>query len=159
MTRPAFVTPRDRVDLTDQTQPGHDAVHNAFGLSYANYLVLQRSVMECMPNEWQLRFVALVNDLHALFDTSGNYRVELLDHDDHGEDEDTPERDRARVITDPLANYRHPDWAALAERRQLCGEGKCSTGTERHPSHPGGPCPETYPDCPHRAVRDETERD
>lgn len=99
------------------SKDGWEAVHEQFGLTYANYLVWPRSILQCMPNDWQLRFAALVDELEQTFDTSGNYRVLLLDHDDRYEDNDTPDAERARVVDDPLADYRYPDWRALSARR------------------------------------------
>lgn len=67
------------------------AIHSAFGLSYASYLVIPRSVLQAMPYEWQEQFVAMIKQLP-----------------------DTPEYDvlrrneRGRFMPDPLADYRHP---------------------------------------------------
>lgn len=44
-----------------------EAVHTWFGLSYANYLVLPRSVLQSMPPEWQVRFVAMLDELNFAF--------------------------------------------------------------------------------------------
>lgn len=44
-----------------------DAIHQHFGLSYANYLVLPRTLLQSMPDEWQTRFVALLNELDQAF--------------------------------------------------------------------------------------------
>ncbi|MFE6412604.1 hypothetical protein ACFVOR_37355 [Streptomyces sp. NPDC057837] len=43
-------------------------IHTYFGLSYANYLVLPRTLLQSMPAEWQHRFVGLVNELHDAFE-------------------------------------------------------------------------------------------
>lgn len=45
----------------------HEAIHTHFGLSYANYLVVPRSLLQSMPDEWQTRFTALLDQLHAVF--------------------------------------------------------------------------------------------
>lgn len=45
-----------------------EAVHGWFGLSYANYAVLPRTLLQSMPDAWQARFVALMNELDAAFD-------------------------------------------------------------------------------------------
>lgn len=42
-------------------------IHTSFGLSYANYLVLPRTLLQSMPEEWQAKFVALVNELYSAF--------------------------------------------------------------------------------------------
>lgn len=42
-------------------------IHTAFGLSYASYLVIPRTVLQSMPLEWQARFVELVNETHETF--------------------------------------------------------------------------------------------
>lgn len=44
-----------------------DAVHGWFGLSYANYMVLHRTLLQSMPDEWQERFVACMSELDAAF--------------------------------------------------------------------------------------------
>lgn len=40
-----------------------EAVHGWFGLSYCNYLVLHRTILQSMPDEWQERFVACLHEL------------------------------------------------------------------------------------------------
>lgn len=47
-------------------EDGRD-IHTSFGLSYANYLVLPRTLLQSMPIGWQHRFVALVDELHEAF--------------------------------------------------------------------------------------------
>lgn len=44
-----------------------EAIHKHFGLSYANYLVLPRTLLQSMPDAWQARFVALLNELDEAF--------------------------------------------------------------------------------------------
>lgn len=43
-------------------------IHEHFGLTYANYLVLHRTLMQSMPVEWQNRMVRCLNELDAAFD-------------------------------------------------------------------------------------------
>lgn len=38
-----------------------------FGLSYANYLVVPRTVLQSMPDEWQERFVACLQEIDGTF--------------------------------------------------------------------------------------------
>lgn len=46
----------------------HDMdIHTFFGLSYCNYLVLNRSLLQSMPMEWQHKFVRLLNELDDEF--------------------------------------------------------------------------------------------
>lgn len=42
-------------------------IHTWFSLTYANYLVLPRSVLQSMPEEWQHRFTAIVDEAQAAF--------------------------------------------------------------------------------------------
>lgn len=42
-----------------------DYIHAFFGLSYASYLVLPRSILQSMPTKWQKDFVALLNELEC----------------------------------------------------------------------------------------------
>jgi hypothetical protein len=70
-------------------------IHDWFSPSYSNYLVLQRSLLQSMPLEWQHQFVALLDALHAELGhhaTEGGFWVRATD-------------ERGRFIPDPLANY------------------------------------------------------
>lgn len=44
-----------------------DAVHRWFSLSYSNYLVLPRTLMQSMPAEWQERAVGLLEEFRDAF--------------------------------------------------------------------------------------------
>lgn len=44
-----------------------EAIHLWFSLSYANYLVVPRSVLQSMPDEWQARFVGCLNEMGDAF--------------------------------------------------------------------------------------------
>jgi hypothetical protein len=73
--------------------PEPDAVHGWFGLSYASYLALPRSILQNMPDSWQNRFVACLNELSDMVNFDDNYSVNLRDK-------------KGRFIKDPLAQYR-----------------------------------------------------
>lgn len=45
----------------------HEAIHGYFELSYANYEVLPRSLLQSMPDEWQTRFVRMLEEFRAAF--------------------------------------------------------------------------------------------
>jgi hypothetical protein len=56
-----------------------EAIHRHFSLSYANYLVLPRTLLQSMPDEWQARFVGLLDDLNDAFQhvpQAEGYKVE-----------------------------------------------------------------------------------
>lgn len=42
-------------------------MHTYFGLSYANYLVINRTLLQSMPERWQHAYVALLNELDDAF--------------------------------------------------------------------------------------------
>lgn len=44
-----------------------EAIHLHFSLSYANYLVLPRTLLQSMPDVWQARFVAMLDELREAF--------------------------------------------------------------------------------------------
>ncbi len=59
----------DRKDVAEGAQEvEHEAVHNWFELSYAQYLTLPRTALQSMPDEWQARFVACLRELDESFD-------------------------------------------------------------------------------------------
>ena len=43
-------------------------IHEYFGLTYASYLVLPRTLLQSMPDGWQERFVAMLEEMDAAFD-------------------------------------------------------------------------------------------
>lgn len=68
-----------------------DAIHAWFELTYAQYLTIPRSVLQSMDQNWQSKFVALLEELDEAIDwrpQSGRYWVQLRDangryvHDD-----------------------------------------------------------------------------
>lgn len=72
-----------------------EAVHGWFGLTYANYLVLPRTLLQSMPDEWQGRFVACLEELDAAF--------AHLDHADYAVQARDPLT--GRYIADPIPHY------------------------------------------------------
>lgn len=61
------------------TTPTDGPVHDWFGLSYSNYLVLPRTLMQSMPTEWQQHMVACLNELQDAYShlpQPGVYKVE-----------------------------------------------------------------------------------
>ena len=53
--------------MTDTTETEHNAVHAHFGLSYASYLVLPRTLLQSMPDAWQTQFVHLLTQFDDSF--------------------------------------------------------------------------------------------
>lgn len=52
------------MNANDEPERG---IHEWFELSYANYLVLPRTLLQSMPAEWQLRMVSCLEELHTAF--------------------------------------------------------------------------------------------
>lgn len=48
-----------------------DYIHNWFGLSYANYLVLPRSILQSMSDEWQKKMTDLLYELEDKISDEG----------------------------------------------------------------------------------------
>lgn len=62
--------PEDRqpIGWTKGREVEPEAIHRHFGLSYANYLVLPRTLLQSMPDVWQARFVALLDEMGEAFE-------------------------------------------------------------------------------------------
>lgn len=72
-------------------------IHGAFGLTYASYLVMHRSLLQRMPVEWQRKFVQLCDEYWQVWDCMKadlDFVVQVRD-------------ERGRFVEDPLRNYRH----------------------------------------------------
>ncbi len=69
-------------------------IHEWFGLSYSSYLVLPRSILQSMPDEWQKQFVALLDEAESLY---GGYNMQytVMARDNSG-----------RFVKDPLRDYQ-----------------------------------------------------
>ena len=73
-----------------------DAIHTWFELTYAQYLTVPRSVLQSMPDDWQARFVACLEELDDTIDwrpPAGRYWVQLRDA-------------QGRYRHDPLQDYQ-----------------------------------------------------
>lgn len=83
-------------------------IHLWFELTYAQYLTIPRSVLEAMPDEWQEKMAALLDELDDTFDwrpKEGRYWVQLRDG-------------KGRYAEDPLMEYRHPDQEYIESLRR-----------------------------------------
>jgi hypothetical protein len=81
-------------------------IHDWFGLTYAQYLTIPRSILQSMPAEWQQRFVRCLEELDAAFDwrpSEGRYWVTLKDA-------------KGRIRHDPLMDYERGRRILTAER-------------------------------------------
>lgn len=79
-------------------------VHDQFGLSYASYLVVPRSLLQLMPGDWQHALVELLEEFGIAFPgETSEYAVFKRDREHRG-----------RFVRDPLRNYRYPDEEAVA---------------------------------------------
>lgn len=109
-----------------------EPIHLWFSLSYANYLVLPRSVLQSMPHEWQQRFVACLEELDAA--------ASHLDWPDYIV---TARRD-GRFARDPIPHYdRGRTWVALCSYEiepGACADPDCPVlhADPANPVHPPG---------------------
>lgn len=49
-------------------RPTQDHIHTWFSLSYSNYLVFNRTLLQSMPDEWQATLVELLHEMDRAFD-------------------------------------------------------------------------------------------
>lgn len=86
-------------------------VHTYFGLTYANYLVWPRSLMQSMPDDWQARFVALADEMVATFGgyLDESYRVNTVDDNGRFVRSKVPHYNRGRTLLAPSP----PSWMTL----------------------------------------------
>ncbi|MFF3928195.1 hypothetical protein [Streptomyces hirsutus] len=103
--------------MTDQSTTVPDAIHKHFGLTYANYLVLPRTLLQSMPDAWQTRFVALLDEMTEAFEhvpQAEAYKVEAAE--EHTVSEMTEAQLKAAGITeDWYAGEKPPEGLASDE--------------------------------------------
>lgn len=63
----------EKIEFTDKD----DYIHNWFGLTYANYLVLPRSILQSMDAEWQKKMVDLLNEMEEKM-RKKNWNIHLI---------------------------------------------------------------------------------
>jgi hypothetical protein len=90
------IEPRNIYDKSQGFIIKDKAIHEWFELSYANYLVIPRSIFQSMPNEWQTKFVKLLNEIEEheelICPKEGIYEVRL-------------KNDKNKVIHDYFKDY------------------------------------------------------
>lgn len=77
------------------TLDSHEPIHEWFGLTYASYLVLRRSMLQSAPVPLQRRLVEVLNELYDLFGSEaleGDFTVQMRN-------------DAGRFVEDPYADY------------------------------------------------------
>ena len=82
--------------MVNKAMVEQEHIHEYFNLTYANYLVLPRSVLQSMPEDWQEKFVYLLERIPKVitenFEPEGGYDVRAKDSN-------------GRFITDLYSNY------------------------------------------------------
>ena len=79
-------------------------VHCWFGLTYANYLVLPRTLLQSMPEAWQHRFVGCLRELEQAFwhiDQADSYMVRAKSHSGKFVADPVPHYNRGRTFVEP----------------------------------------------------------
>lgn len=88
--------------------PGHEALWNWFALSRAAWLVMPRSMMHEMPDDWQAKMAALLAEWDATYTNMPNVETVVT------------LRENGRMTKPPeyLVNYRHPDVVAIEAMKE-----------------------------------------
>jgi len=88
-------------------------VHDHFGLSYAHYHVVERSILQSMPEAWQRAWVSLTLQLEAMCEQvslsrPAGYCVTAQDEEGitHPNELQDYQRGRRDVLRDPVANWK-----------------------------------------------------
>jgi len=79
-------------------------VHCWFGLTYANYLVLPRTLLQSMPEQWQHRFVGCLRELEQAFwhiDQPDSYMVRAKGPGGKFISDPVPHYNRGRTFVEP----------------------------------------------------------
>lgn len=103
----------DRVDPTD------GPIHRHFGLSYSNYLVLPRTLLQSMPLDWQERAVALLDELAAAFshiEQPDCYEVTAAREVEYGDLTDE-QMERLGITSDDIGDTEEDEGAYYYDRR------------------------------------------
>lgn len=81
-------------------------VNSFFGLSYANYLAIPRSILQSMPDKWQHKFVKLLDELDETFAwRRDGCCISFKDQ-------------KGVKMNDPFVHYRHQTWTPESCKRE-----------------------------------------
>lgn len=85
-------------------------IHTWFSLSYSNYLVIPRTLLQSMPAEWQERMVACLTEMQGAFEHVPQAEVyEVKAATEHIVNEMTDaELKRAGIVADPYRGEEPP---------------------------------------------------
>lgn len=86
-------------------RPERQAIHGWFELTYSSYLVMHRTLLQSMPDEWQDRFVGLLEQLREAFahvEQASSYWVRATDGRKFIS-EPVPDYSRGRTYVEPHA--------------------------------------------------------
>ncbi|POB00131.1 hypothetical protein C2134_02770 [Chromobacterium sinusclupearum] len=84
---------------------GHNALAEWFSIGRASWLTIPRVLLEAMPDEWQGRLAALLNEYDEHYPNMPEIGTRVL------------VTDNGRVVKTPpwLLNYRHPNQTILIQ--------------------------------------------
>ncbi|MFF8482367.1 hypothetical protein [Streptomyces antibioticus] len=109
-------------------------IHGWFSLSYSNYLVANRALMQCMPLGWQDRMVACLEEMREAFEgvpQAEGFRVEAAT--EHEVSDLTEEQQRELGITeDWYRGETPPHWLDADEIREWEAEHEDPDGPAYH---------------------------
>lgn len=74
-----------------------EPIHNWFELTYSNYLVLHRSILQSMPDGWQEKFVALLEEMREAARDVPNLPSKFVVQ---------VRGDDGRFVSDPYSDYQ-----------------------------------------------------
>jgi hypothetical protein len=90
-------------------RPTEDHVHTWFELTYANYLVLPRTLLQSMPDWWQAEFVKMLETLREGFahlEHAPGYSVQARGAGGRFIKDPTPHYNRGRTYLEPAMHAK-----------------------------------------------------
>jgi len=88
---------------------GVTPIHDWFSLTYSSYLILPRSILQAMPQDWQRKVLRLIEEVEDTLEYEGSdYEYMVKRRIGNGQ-----------FSSDPLANYRYPP---LIQRKAKASE-------------------------------------
>lgn len=83
-------------------------INNAFGLTYASFVVLPRTVLMDMPIEWQEKFIELMDELNDTFDYEEKLQMDI--------EVSVKKNNKYAKMPEWIYKYRHPQHKDILEK-------------------------------------------